>query len=75
MTDFLLRLGVYVFAVALALWCWRRWHRLSFWLVVGYPVKLLTVYCTWRAVASGCGLARRRRRFRWTFPGFPGLGG
>lgn len=58
-----------------ALWSWRRWHPVSFWYLVGFPLRALVVYGTWRAVAAGCGLTRRRRRWRWTFPTFPGFPG
>ncbi|WP_432929168.1 hypothetical protein ACQPZZ_04370 [Microbispora sp. CA-135349] len=75
MADFLIRATVVAAVVVVALLVWRRLHRVSFWLVLGFPVKALMVYGTWRAVASGCGLARRRRRLRWTFPGFPYMGG
>lgn len=75
MTDLLIRAVVVAAVVVAVLMVWRRLHRPSFWLVVGFPVKALMVYSTWRAVASGCGLARRRRRLRWTLPGFPYMGG
>jgi hypothetical protein len=74
MTDWLIHLGVIAAVVVAVLVVWRRLHPVSFWLLLGFPVKTLAVYGTWRAVASGCGLARRRRRWRWTFPGFPGMG-
>lgn len=75
MTDYLIPATLFVAAVVAGVLLWRKLHRVSFWLVLGFPVKALMVYGTWRAVASGCGLARRRRRWRWTFPGFPGMGG
>ncbi|WP_248965422.1 hypothetical protein [Sphaerisporangium perillae] len=74
MTDFLIHAGLIVVAAVVALKVWRRLHTVSFWLVLGFPLKALAVYGTWRAVSSGCGLARRRRRWRWTLPGFPGMG-
>ena len=75
MTDVLLDVAkvasvVTFLVVVLALW--RRLHPISFWLMVGFPRKAVMIYGTWRAVASGCGLVRRRRRWRWTFPGFGG---
>lgn len=75
MTDYLIPATLLVGAGTAGVLAWRKVHRVSFWLVLGFPVKALMVYGTWRAVASGCGLARRRRRFRWTFPGFPGMEG
>ncbi|WP_315967779.1 hypothetical protein [Planotetraspora sp. A-T 1434] len=72
MTDYLIPGTVTVAAIIAGLLVWRRLHRVSFWLVVGFPVKALVVYSTWKAVASGCGLARRRQRWRWTFPGLGG---
>ncbi|WP_063843007.1 hypothetical protein [Sphaerimonospora mesophila] len=75
MTDYLIPATLLVGTGVAGVLVWRKVHRVSFWLVLGFPVKALMVYGTWRAVASGCGLARRRRRFRWTFPGFPGTEG
>ena len=75
MTDALMYAGAVVAAVITGLLVWRKFHRGSFWLLVGFPIRALIVYGTWRSVASGCGLARRRKRWRWTFGGFPGLGG
>ncbi|GGP18431.1 cell division protein FtsK [Nonomuraea glycinis] len=58
-------------AVAAGLWAWRRWHYRSFWLVLGYPITAVTVLATWRKVALGCGLTKKRQRF-W-FTTVPGL--
>lgn len=73
MADFLIWLGLALLGTGSGLWAWRRWAPTSFWCVLGFPVKALVVYGTWRSVSSGCGLSRRRRRWRWTFPGFPGF--
>ncbi|MEV4835447.1 hypothetical protein AB0K05_13050 [Nonomuraea sp. NPDC049486] len=70
MADFLTWAGSLVTAVALALWAWRRWAPVSFWYVIGFPIRAVAIYGTWRAVASGCGLSKRRRRWRWTLPGW-----
>ncbi|WP_449060822.1 FtsK/SpoIIIE domain-containing protein [Planomonospora algeriensis] len=67
--DLLLRLlDVFVvLAVAVAgLWAWRRWHYRSFWLVVGYPLMAVSVRATWRKVALGCGLTKKRHRWWFT---------
>ncbi|MGI5286562.1 FtsK/SpoIIIE domain-containing protein [Nonomuraea polychroma] len=53
-------------AVAAGLWAWRRWHPQSFWLVVGYPIIALSVLASWRRVALGCGLTKKRQRFWFT---------
>ncbi|MDA0632272.1 FtsK/SpoIIIE domain-containing protein [Nonomuraea sp. MCN248] len=58
-------------AVAAGLWAWRRWHYRSFWLVVGFPIVAITVRASWRKVALGCGLTKKRQRF-W-FTTVPGL--
>lgn len=58
----LLTLGVLA-AVAAGLWAWRRWHHRSFWLCLGYPRAALAVWFTWRKVALGCGLTKKRQRF------------
>ncbi|MFI7452755.1 FtsK/SpoIIIE domain-containing protein [Nonomuraea sp. NPDC049714] len=58
-------------ATAAGLWAWRRWHYRSFWLTLGYPITAVTVVATWRKVALGCGLTKKRQRF-W-FTTVPGL--
>ncbi|MEV4183422.1 hypothetical protein AB0J28_18520 [Streptosporangium canum] len=74
MSDYLIRGALIVVFTIAVLRAWRLLHPTSFWLLLGFPAKAITVYFTWRAVASGCGLSRRRRKVRWTFPTFPGLG-
>ena len=74
MADFLTWAGVTVAVATLGLWTWRRWAPVSFWYVLAFPFKAVMIYGTWRAVASGCGLSRRRRRWRWSVPGLPGWG-
>lgn len=66
----LLTLGVLAVSVA-GLWAWRRWRYRSFWLCLGYPLTAITVRFTWRKVALGCGLTKKRQRF-W-FTTVPGL--
>lgn len=56
------------------LWAWRRWHPVSFWYAVGYPIRVTWVYLTWGHVASGCGLSHKRRRFRLTLDALPLVG-
>ncbi|MEV4183891.1 FtsK/SpoIIIE domain-containing protein [Streptosporangium canum] len=68
--SFLITLGVLA-ASAAGLWAWRRWHYRSFWLCLGYPLTAITVRFTWRKVALGCGLTKKRQRF-W-FTTVPGL--
>ncbi|MGW0195884.1 FtsK/SpoIIIE domain-containing protein [Nonomuraea sp. NPDC003201] len=58
-------------AVAAGLWAWRRWHYRSFWLVIGFPLTAISVRTSWRKVALGCGLTKKRQRF-W-FTTVPGL--
>jgi S-DNA-T family DNA segregation ATPase FtsK/SpoIIIE len=58
-------------ACAAGLWAWRRYHYASFWLLVGFPLMALSVRASWRRVASGCGLTKKRHRF-W-FTTVPGL--
>jgi S-DNA-T family DNA segregation ATPase FtsK/SpoIIIE len=61
-------------AAAAGLWAWRHWHPVSFWFVVGYPARAVWVYLTWPHVASACGLAHKRRRYRYTLDAFPVIG-
>jgi S-DNA-T family DNA segregation ATPase FtsK/SpoIIIE len=70
MRDTLVLLTVLA-AFAAGLWAWRRWHPVSFWLVLGYPITALSVRASWRRVALGCGLTKKRQRF-W-FTTVPGL--
>ncbi|MEU8360443.1 hypothetical protein AB0C27_30980 [Nonomuraea sp. NPDC048882] len=74
MRDFLLWAGVGLLGMGVGRWVWRRCAPVSFWYVLGFPVKVVTIYGTWRAVASGCGLSKRVRRWRWRVPGLPGWG-
>jgi DNA segregation ATPase FtsK/SpoIIIE, S-DNA-T family len=58
-------------ASAAGLWAWRRWHYRSFWLLIGFPLMAVRIRATWRKVALGCGLTKKRQRF-W-FTTVPGL--
>ncbi|MGW0194458.1 FtsK/SpoIIIE domain-containing protein [Nonomuraea sp. NPDC003201] len=58
-------------AIAAGLWAWRRFHYPSFWLVIGFPITAISIRASWRKVALGCGLAKKRQRF-W-FTTVPGL--
>ncbi|WP_021598455.1 FtsK/SpoIIIE domain-containing protein [Actinomadura welshii] len=73
MTDLLLVLGVLA-AAAAGLWAWRRYHPVSFWYGVAFPLRAALVYLTWHHVASGCKLTRNRRRFRLTLDAIPVVG-
>ena len=53
-------------AVAGGLWAWHRLHYRSFWLLIGFPITAITVWATWRKVALGCGLTKKRHRFWFT---------
>ncbi|MFI6927271.1 FtsK/SpoIIIE domain-containing protein [Nonomuraea spiralis] len=66
MSDQLYTLLGVLAAVAAGLWAWRRWHHPSFWLVVGYPLTAISVRASWRKVALGCGLTKKRQRFWFT---------
>jgi S-DNA-T family DNA segregation ATPase FtsK/SpoIIIE len=61
-------------AAAAGLWAWRRWHPVSFWFCVGYPLRATWVYLTWAHVASACGLSHKRRRYRFTLDALPVVG-
>ncbi|MCW2882526.1 MAG: segregation ATPase FtsK/SpoIIIE -like protein [Sphaerisporangium sp.] len=66
-----LRLLIFPLACAtVILWSWRRFHFQSFWLVVGYSLTAITVRATWRKVALGCSLTKKRAR--WWFTLTPG---
>ncbi|MEV6151063.1 FtsK/SpoIIIE domain-containing protein [Nonomuraea sp. NPDC052129] len=71
MSDQLMSMLGVLAAVAAGLWAWRRLHYPSFWLVVGFPLTAISVRASWRKVALGCGLTKKRQRF-W-FTTVPGL--
>ena len=64
-------LAVLAVVLVVGVWGWRRWHPASFWYGVEFPARAVLVYLTWAHVASGCGLARRRRRWRLTLDAVP----
>lgn len=66
-------LGVLAVAAA-GLWAWRCWYPLSFWYGVGFPVRVVRVFLTWRSVASGCKVTRNRRAWRITLDAIPVVG-
>ncbi|GAA4484454.1 FtsK/SpoIIIE domain-containing protein [Actinoallomurus oryzae] len=60
-------------AAAAGAWAWRHWLPRSFWYAVGFPLKAARVYLTWRRVAYGCTLTRKRRAWRLSLEAVPGL--
>jgi hypothetical protein len=61
-------------AAAAGLWAWRHWHSPSYWYGLGFPMRAVWVYLTWPRVASGCGLAHKRRRYRYSLDAIPVAG-
>jgi hypothetical protein len=61
-------------ASAAGAWAWRHWLPRSFWCLVGFPLKAVRIYLTWRHVAYGCTLTRKRRVWRLSLDALPGLG-
>jgi len=61
-------------ASAAGAWAWCRWLPRSFWYLIGFPLKAVRVYLTWRHVAYGCTLTRKRRVWRLSLDALPGLG-
>jgi hypothetical protein len=70
MREFLILAGI---ALAGAL-SWRHYAPRSFWLIAVFPFRAAHLYLTWAHVASGCGLASSRRRWRWTLDAVPVAG-
>ncbi|MER6946533.1 FtsK/SpoIIIE domain-containing protein [Nonomuraea sp. NPDC000554] len=56
--------------VGIGLWAWCRRHHRSFWLLFGFPLAALSARASWRRVALGCGLTKKRQR--WWFTLAPG---
>src|ERR1017187_3131373 len=50
---------------------WARLGPRSFWWGLGFPAKAIRVYLTWAHAAASCGLAAKRRRWRWTLDAVP----
>lgn len=53
---------------------WAIYAPRSFWYGVRFPVKAVKVYLTWAHVSASCGLAVKRRRWRWTVDAVPVAG-
>ncbi|GII94927.1 FtsK/SpoIIIE domain-containing protein [Sinosporangium siamense] len=58
-------------AVLVALWVWRTLHPASWWYAVVFPRRVLRLRWSWRHVASGCGLTKKRHV--WWFTVVPNL--
>ncbi|GAB3279667.1 FtsK/SpoIIIE domain-containing protein [Actinocorallia lasiicapitis] len=68
-------LAAAIAVVGAGLWAWRRWHPVSFWLLIAFPASLIGLYASWRRVAGGCGLTLRPRPPAKGLPDLvPGLG-
>ncbi|WP_061290965.1 FtsK/SpoIIIE domain-containing protein [Herbidospora cretacea] len=52
--------------IGLGLWAWRCLHYQSFWYAIAYLPTAISVRATWRKVALGCGLTKKRHSFWWT---------
>lgn len=58
-------------AALVVLVLWRRWAPASYWYLFVFPRKAVWLRWSWRHVASGCGLTKKRQR--WWFTTVPGL--
>jgi S-DNA-T family DNA segregation ATPase FtsK/SpoIIIE len=61
-------------ATAAGVPAWRHFAPRSFWFLAAFPIKAVRVYLTWAHVTASCGLASRRRRWRWTIDAVPVAG-
>jgi S-DNA-T family DNA segregation ATPase FtsK/SpoIIIE len=68
--ELLLGTLAYLAAVLTAMWTWRHWHYRSYWLLIGYTLTAISVRATWRKVALGCALTKKRQS--WWFTVVPG---
>ncbi len=73
MSLLLLVLGALT-AAAAGVPAWARLRPVSFWYCAGFPAKAIRVRLTWPHVADSCGLAARRRTWRWTLDAVPVAG-
>jgi FtsK/SpoIIIE family len=62
-------------AVAVGVPAWAHFAPRSYWLTIGFPLKAARVYLTWTHVTASCGLAAKRRRWRFTLDAIPVAGG
>ncbi|MCG5220420.1 FtsK/SpoIIIE domain-containing protein [Streptosporangium soli] len=60
-----------VLGALLILLAWRRWAPVSYWYALVFPRKAIWLRWSWRHVASGCSLTKKRHR--WWFTTVPGL--
>lgn len=74
MRESLILAGVALAAAAVGALSWHHCAPRSFWLIVVFPLRAAHLYLTWAHVASGCGLSRKRRRWRWTLESVPVAG-
>jgi hypothetical protein len=72
-TDTMYAVLGFLVASAAGAWAWRHWFPRSFWYAVAFPLKAVCVYLTWRHVAYGCTLTRKRRAWRLSLEAVPGL--
>ncbi|MFI6321560.1 FtsK/SpoIIIE domain-containing protein [Nonomuraea sp. NPDC050556] len=59
-----------LFALAMGLLAWHLLFPRTFWLVIGYPITAVSIRCSWRRIALGCGLTKKRQS--WWFTTVPG---
>jgi FtsK/SpoIIIE family len=62
-------------AIAVGVPTWAHYAPRSWWLTVGFPLKAACVYLTWTHVSASCGLAAKRRRWRFSLDAIPVAGG
>nr|WP_214413965.1 FtsK/SpoIIIE domain-containing protein [Sphaerisporangium fuscum] len=60
-----------VVGVALVLWVWRSFAPASWWYLMVFPRRVLWLRWTWRHVASGCALTKKRHV--WWFTVVPNM--
>ncbi|MFI6604533.1 FtsK/SpoIIIE domain-containing protein [Nonomuraea sp. NPDC050536] len=66
-----IKITITVIAVLTLLVFWRHYAPVSYWYLFAFPRKAAWLRWSWRHVASGCGLTKKRHR--WWFTAVPNM--
>ncbi|MEV4890042.1 FtsK/SpoIIIE domain-containing protein [Nonomuraea sp. NPDC055795] len=66
-----IKVALFTIAALTFLIFWRHWAPISYWYLFAFPRKALWLRWSWRHVASGCRLTKKRHR--WWFTAVPNM--